>query len=202
MTIRAAKRSDIRAIARIMNYPPEPPMAVLLGADRASRLGEWLVLNGVVLSIEHSFVAEAGGRVVGVIECGTKTGGDVTAFGGMQLLPRALLIAGSKIPRAIAGLRAQGRVQFEPQPGAFVVAQLYVDGEMRNRGIGGKLLDHAESLARKSDASRMIIETGIANPARHLYERHGFELLATKTDAGYERLSGSPGRVMLFKEIA
>jgi hypothetical protein len=47
----------------------------------------------------------------------------------------------------------------------------------------------------------MCLETGSANPARRLYERHGFEVVETKLDSGYERLTGSPGRILMVKEL-
>ena len=50
-------------------------------------------------------------------------------------------------------------------------------------------------------ARKMTIETGIWNPARHLYERCGYGLVATKEDRAYERMTGSPGRVLMSKDI-
>jgi len=47
----------------------------------------------------------------------------------------------------------------------------------------------------------MCIETGITNPARRLYERHGYVVVATKTDPRYERLTGSPGRIQMTKMV-
>jgi len=47
----------------------------------------------------------------------------------------------------------------------------------------------------------MCIETGITNPARRLYERHGYTVISTKTDASYERLTSSPGRILMTKGI-
>jgi ribosomal protein S18 acetylase RimI-like enzyme len=47
----------------------------------------------------------------------------------------------------------------------------------------------------------MCIETGVTNPARRLYERHGFRVIETKTDARYERLTRSPGRILMTKDI-
>lgn len=201
LTIRKAAKGDLDAIARIMNYPPEPPMEGLLGRQRASRFGEFLVLRGAVLSLAHSWVAVAGGSVIGVVECGLETGGNRSLGAMLRLLPRALWIAGRKIPRVLYGMRLQGRVEFERAPGAFVVAQLYVDEAARNRGIGGRLLDHAEALAHESGAHQMTIETGIANPARRLYERKGYRLIATKANGAYERMTGSPGRVLMAKDI-
>jgi GNAT superfamily N-acetyltransferase len=77
-------------------------------------------------------------------------------------------------------------MEFARLPDAFAVVELYVDEAMRGRGIGGRLLDHAESLAR-GKWPLMCIETGATNPAR-LYERHGS---GDQTNGrAYERLTG------------
>ena len=198
--IRPASRSDIHAISRIMNYPPEPPSATMLGSVRASKLGDILVKAGINLKIEDSFVAVASGTVVGVIECGGRSVPGTGTVSLLKLLPQIVLALGPKLPTALSGMRARDRVGFTPLPNAFAVVELYVDEAARGRGIGGKLLDHAESLA-EGKWPRMCIETGIDNPARRLYERHGFQVIETKTDDAYERLTGSPGRVLMVKNL-
>jgi ribosomal protein S18 acetylase RimI-like enzyme len=198
--IRPASRSDIHAISRIMNYPPEPPSATMLGTERASRLGDILVKAGVNLKIEDSFVAVTDGKIVGVIECGGRSVPGAGLGTLLKLLPQIVPALGTALPKAIAGMRARDRVGFPPLPDAFAVVELYVDETVRGRGIGGKLLDHAEALA-EGKWTRMCIETGIDNPARRLYERHGFQVIETKTDDAYERLTGSPGRILMVKEL-
>ena len=200
MEIRAATRADIGVISRIMNYPPEPPLATMLGAERASRLGDILVRAGINLSLEDAVVAVVDGKVAGVMECGGRVvpSSGVTSY--LRLLPQIVPALGPALPRAAYGFWRRSRVAFDPLPDAFAVVELYVDEAMRNRGIGGRLLQHADGLARGS-WSRMCIETGVTNPARRLYERHGFTVIETKTDARYERLTGSPGRILMTKDI-
>jgi len=198
--IRTAMRADLPAISRIMNYPPEPPMAKMLGAHRVSRLGDILVRAGIALKLKDAVVALVDGKVAGVMECGGRTGPGTDARSYLRLLPRILLALGPMTPRAVYGFWLRQRLQFEPIPDAFAVVELYVDEVMRNRGIGGRLLEHADRTA-PGKWSRMCIETGITNPARRLYERHGFRVIATKTDASYERLTGSPGRILMTKDI-
>ncbi len=199
--MRTATKADLRDISRIMNYPPEPPMATLLGSDRASRLGDLLVRNGASIALARTTVATVDDAVAGVMDCGSQYGVRVTAGLLLRLLPRILFILGPVTPRAVYGMWVRQRVQFEAQPDAFAIAELYVDETLRNRGIGGRLLRHAEDLARRQGASRMCLETGITNPARRLYERHGYAVVATKKDAGYERMTGSPGRILMSKHI-
>lgn len=199
--MRAATPADLAGIARIMNYPPEPPMATLLGSGRASRLGELFALNGMSIALAHTTVAVVDGAVAGVLECGIQYGAGLTAGRLLRLLPRVLFILGPVTPRAVYGTWLRQKVQFAPQPDAYAIGELYVDDALRNRGIGASLIQYAEDLAHGCSASRMCVETGITNPARRLYGRHGYAVIATKTNAGYERMTGSPGRVLMSKDI-
>ena len=102
-------------------------------------------------------------------------------------------------------LRSRGpwsRVGFPSDPESYYIAELDVDSGYRNRGIGAVLLRHAEEQARSAGCPRMTLTTNITNPAQHLYERFGFRVRETKTDAEYERYSGSPGRVWMVKDLA
>lgn len=198
--IRAATAADVAAISRIMNYPPEPPLATMLGSRRASRLGDLLVRAGVNLGLGHTFVSVVDGKIAGVLDCGGRSAPDAPAASFLKLLPKIVVILGPVLPRAVYGMSLRRRVDFEALPDAFPIGGLYVDETLRNRGIGGRLLEHAEGLAR-GRWSRMCIETGITNPARRLYERHGYKVIATKTDTAYERLTGSPGRILMAKDL-
>jgi len=46
--------------------------------------------------------------------------------------------------------------------------------EMRGRGLGAALLDHFLASARRRGIRRVFLEMRRNNPARHLYESHGF----------------------------
>jgi len=148
LEIHGATRADIGVISRIMNYPPEPPVATMLGAERASRLGDILVRAGINLKLENAVVAIADGKVAGVMECGGSSGPSTGAGSYLRLLPRILLALGPVTPRAVHGFWLRQRLQFEPIPDAFAIGELYVDEVMRNRGIGGRLLEHADGIAR------------------------------------------------------
>lgn len=198
--IRAAQPSDISAISRIMNRPPEPPLATMVGARRATKLGDILVKAGINLKLEDAFVAVLDGKVAGVIECGGHSGPGAGLGAYLKLLRQIAPALGTALPRAVNGMRLQRRVKFKELPDAFAVVELYVNEATRGRGIGGKLLDFAEEQAR-GGWKRMCLETGVDNPARRLYERHGFKVVQTKLDSDYERLTGSPGRILMLKEL-
>ncbi len=81
------------------------------------------------------------------------------------------------------------------------MAELDVDPQHRNRGIGGALLDYADAEARQQGYRLMSLTTTTINPARRLYERHGFGVVETKTDPAYQRYTGIEGRVLMVKEL-
>lgn len=76
-----------------------------------------------------------------------------------------------------------------------------MDPRYRNRGIGGALLDYAEAEARAGGYTQMTLTTTTMNPARHLYERHEFRVVDTRTDPDYERYTGIPGRYRIVKDL-
>lgn len=87
----------------------------------------------------------------------------------------------------------------EPQPDplfpAYVVQQLAVAPSLRGQGIGTALLDFAETQALEANAVVLIIATMPDNPARRLYERHGF----SHVPEGYGE--SRSGQVLLWKRF-
>ena len=47
----------------------------------------------------------------------------------------------------------------------------------------------------------MSLTTSTANPARRLYERHGFRVVETRTDTAYKRYTEIDGRYLMVKDI-
>jgi GNAT superfamily N-acetyltransferase len=70
--------------------------------------------------------------------------------------------------------------------GAPVLEKLYVEPSEQNRGVGTALLDKAKEL-RPDELYLWVFQT---NPARRLYERHGFELV--KLTDGAENMEREP----------
>ena len=56
------------------------------------------------------------------------------------------------------------------------VKRMYVDPEVRGRGVGNKILEHLEAAGRDLGAHRLVLETGIYQAeAIALYRRAGFK---------------------------
>jgi ribosomal protein S18 acetylase RimI-like enzyme len=85
--------------------------------------------------------------------------------------------------------------------GEFDLNELDVHPRHRNQGIGGRLVRHAEETARAKGFDTICLTTETNNPARRLYERSGFVVVRSATDAVYERMTGAPGRVLMQKSL-
>lgn len=68
----------------------------------------------------------------------------------------------------------------------YILYDLYVEADVRNRGIGAMLMQRAAAHAREHGASRVDLMTAITNaPGRHLYEKLGYKR-ANEGFYGYE----------------
>ena len=71
----------------------------------------------------------------------------------------------------------------------------------RNRGIGAFLLGEVDAYAIGERAAHVSLTTATDNPARRLYERNGYRVVGERTNARYEQITGSAGRVLMVKSF-
>ena len=200
LTIRKATPRDTNRIAEIVSGEPGQEAVGLTGSvELARQFGIAMVrLPNSPMGWKRTVVGEANGRVVGIVQAGDAPDFVVTP----RLVYLATRVFGPlKLVRLLPRLRARGRVQPKRPRGAYHVAEMDVHPSFRNQGIGGALLDHAEAEARAGGCTLMSLTTTTINPARRLYERHGFRVVETKTDAAYERYTGIEGRHLMVKEL-
>lgn len=57
----------------------------------------------------------------------------------------------------------------------YILNDLYVTHDARNKGIGERLLKQAQAYCRQKGFKGLALETATGNPAQHLYERLGWE---------------------------
>lgn len=201
LDLRFAQPADLPQIIQAAYEDPEPPMVRFFGSRELTRsVGSVLISYGLEISLQHATVAEANGGVVAVMESGT-VHDRVSAMRALRAVPALLRVLGPRMITVLWRLRHRASVQFDAVPGAYPVGALYTAPSHRNRGIGRALLVHAERLASDGGLRSLSIETGIDNPARRLYERHGFVLQDEKRNEGYEQATGSPGRVLMLKAL-
>jgi GNAT superfamily N-acetyltransferase len=66
------------------------------------------------------------------------------------------------------------------EPGAVEVKRMYVRESFRGRGLGRRILDALESIARERGITRLRLETGIGQPeAIALYQSAGYVPIET-----------------------
>jgi ribosomal protein S18 acetylase RimI-like enzyme len=200
LTIRKATPGDTNRIADIIAREPGQEATGLTGsAELAREFGMALVrLPNSPQGWERTVVAELDGCVAGIIQAGD--------FPDFQVTPRLVYLAirvfgPVKIMRLLPRLQARGRVQPKRPAGAYHIAEVDVDPSLRNRGIGSALLDYAEAEARRGGYALMSLTTTTINPARRLYERHGFRVVETKTGGTYEKYTGIEGRHLMVRDL-
>jgi len=200
LTIRKATANDVERIAEIIAGEPGAEAVAIAGCVEAAReLGMALVrLPGSPQGWERSTVAELDGRVVGVVQAGEDLSFRITP----RLLGLVIRTFGVGLISIWPRYKARQRVDPEAPAGSWYVGELDVDPEYQNRGIGRALLDHAEQEARWYGLKKMSLQTTTINPARRLYERHGFRVVETRTDSSYERYTGIAGRHLMVKELS
>jgi ribosomal protein S18 acetylase RimI-like enzyme len=202
LTIRRANAEDLGRIAELIAGEPGREAIGIAGCEEAARkFGTGLVrLPNSPQGWRCSTVAEADGQVVGVLQSGR---GDTEPF---RMTPRLALLAlrtfGVGIVSVLGRYRARLRVNPSLPPDAYYIAEFDVDPEYRNKGVGARLLEHAEQDARGLGLRKMSLVTTTDNPARRLYERHGFGVVETKTDSSYERYTGIAGRLLMVKDLS
>lgn len=201
LTFRKATAEDIPRIAEIVSGEPGgEAIGITGGVGAARRFG--MGLYGIAPASQawrQTVLAEMNGEVIGVLQTGSQTE-------SMGLTPALIVLAVRTLGplgvlRVLPRARARARVQSNPPADALHIGELDVDPRYRNRGIGGALLDYAEAEAHKGGHKQMSLSTTTSNPARRLYERHGFRVVETKTDAEYERYTGIEGRVLMVKDL-
>lgn len=206
LTIRRATDGDMQRLIDIRyDDPPESMRAIEPDVRRAKAIGAVCIRAGIDIDLHRTVVALAEGQPVGLLE--VKLPGDrakgSSSFANAKVLVRCLPIMGLRgLVRYFRYQRARARVQVKRPADSYYIGELDVDPAWRNRGIGARLLKHAEAEARGAGFTRMSLATGITNPAQHLYERAGFRIVETRRHADYERITGNPGRVLMMKDLA
>lgn len=100
-------------------------------------------------------------------------------LGGERLgphLPGCALVRDDGRP---VGLIIVNRVPGAPPFGGPWISDVCRDPDSRYRGIGGALLEHAIARNQEAGEAGLSLAVTVGNPAQRVYERLGFEIVAT-----------------------
>lgn len=188
MELRPATGDDLDQMVEVMFAEPGVEqvafMPTIAGARRFTR-AMWLIAG-----LDEFVVAEDDGEVVGFAWCSevgiSLRDGARAAVSGWGLAgPIRLVIKGW--PRQL--------VEIGMPPGPKLI-ELHVGPARRGTGVGSALLGHLIEMIGDRPLS---LTTRSNNPARRLYERHGFEVVSQKNDRIYERRTGAEGRILMVR---
>jgi len=201
LTIRKATPSDTDRIADLLaGDPGEEAIGMAGSREKAIAFGKGMVrLPESPQCWRQTVVGELDGSVIGILVAGADRN-------DVRLTPRLVYLALQTfgpvgVAKLLPRLRARMRVQPKTPSRAYHIAEIDVDPAYRNKGVGGALLDSAEAEARATGCRLMSLTTSTSNPARRLYERHGFRVAETRTGAAYKRYTGVDGRLLMTKEL-
>jgi ribosomal protein S18 acetylase RimI-like enzyme len=178
--------------------PGREAVAMVGSADAARRFAAGLFRHALSEGTSSIIVAEIDSEPVGFAEM--SHGGDMPSF---SVVARAAVDAMGLAGALQAAWRslARMRVDLAAPAGGAHLEELQVSPQHRNRGIGAFLLGEVDAYALEQRAAHISLTTASDNPARRLYERNGYRVAGGRTNARYERITGSAGRVLMVKPI-
>lgn len=196
--IRAGGPADVPALVALMFVEPTRELLVLGGGAVHGPAFQEALLRRRVASGTEPLVAAEGSTIVGF--AATSGGAEVPELTAVATL--AVRTLGWRTA-VVTGWRslARAKVDLAPPDGGLHLAELQVHPSQRGRGVGAQLLEAVEAKARAAGASHLSLTTTTDNPAQRLYARAGYELVREVTNARYERLTGSLGRVLMVKPL-
>jgi ribosomal protein S18 acetylase RimI-like enzyme len=200
--IRPAERADVDRMAEIVNAEPgDEPIALMGDVELARQYGIGLFkLDPIPNDLRVSVVAEEGDVVIGVLQY--EFGDQGKPHSRADVLRMLLKLLGPfGLLRRIRAIQSRAKVDIAVPPGSFHICNLHIAPGYQDRGIGGRLLAWAESEAVELGAPRMTLITTTDHPRIAWYERSGYKIIQTATDATYERYTEIAGRVLMEKPL-
>ena len=110
----------------------------------------------------------------------------VTDFGRSKLIAFGEEFQADTVPAIVAEVDGDlaGALAYRLQPGELQIVALATDPEWQRSGVGGRLVDHAEQVAREAGVAHVTVATTNDNlPALYFYQRRGYRLTEVMVDA-------------------
>ena len=122
-------------------------------------------------------------------------------FGSARVAVLGVEFQDGSVPAFVADMEGDlaGALAYRVHGDTLHIVALATDPEWQRSGVGARLVDHAESEARRSGLSRVSMATTNDNlPALYFYQRRGYRLTEVITDAiraadGQAALTGFAG---------
>jgi ribosomal protein S18 acetylase RimI-like enzyme len=194
ITIRRARSDEAAALAPLQE-PSREAIALAGSAEHANAIVCAQLERALAADIPV-FVAEREGRPVGFAQLG-EPDGSIVELARMSI--GAVGVGGTL--RGAYGMLRRRPVEHRAPSGGLHLFELQVAPTERGHGIGGALLERVDVYATEHDAPHISLTTASNNPARRLYERHGYDLVAEKRNARYEKFTAQPGRILMLKTL-
>ncbi len=189
--IRSAEPDDAPEMAHLIDMAGGGVYEFLLdglvpGLTAAEMLVPGLAGTSGSFSHRHSGVAEAKGRIVGVVHAYPVDWIRTQDYTGLPL-------------DRLAHMAAFNETQ---DWGSYFLSALAVEPSWRRRGIAGRLLNWVYGRARSGGFDRVTLHVWADNTgAQHLYAKEGFQEIARADVPWHERLPHQGGSVLMRRSV-
>jgi ribosomal protein S18 acetylase RimI-like enzyme len=176
MTFRAARREDADSVITLIYSSGPEVLRYIYGAAETAPL-EWLAFcfkNGEgFFGFRNHIVAELDGLVVGV---GAFYKGDEFKALNEATVKQIFRYFGYRKGLVVLFRAARyARKSLPPGKDAYIAANLGVKAEYRGLGVGSRMLEFAEKIARERGNNALVLDVAAPNHrAQDLYKRLGF----------------------------
>jgi len=201
VSIRLATADDVSRIVEIVNSDTGDETVALMGSnDLAGAYREKLIeYQGIPNTERITAVAHIDDKVVGVIQYRFGDRGSHGRLTHIRILTS--LVGPLGVLRRAPQLLGRMRAQIPIPEDSFYITLVQVDPAYQNDGVGTRMLEWTDQEAKRLGAPRMTLTTTANNPARHLYERCGYNITTAATHRSYVRNLQVPGRLLMEKSI-
>ena len=110
----------------------------------------------------------------------------VADFGRSKFIAFGEEFQAETVPAIVAEMEGDlaGALAYRLQDGVLQIVALATDPDWQRSGVGGRLVDHAEDVARERGAGHVAVAMTNDNlPALYFYQRHGYRLTEVHIDA-------------------